>query len=196
MAIIYTYPKISKIDPSDLLIITDVSDPENQTRSTTVQELANTIALQQYPQRYIMNGLVNNLGSQTSGLDFMEWTSNVTGPDQIPLIRTTDKLLLEYVTWVWMGSSPVTIGPGEQIEFTMGTIADGVNSVIANYVPEGILFRLKNSDNGTYVHGEADVTSLNIVLQKNDNIAVVGTETGSFSPNNGELAISFRFKEL
>jgi len=196
MAIIYTYPKISQIDPSDLLIITDVSDSENKTRSVTVQELANNIAIQKYPQRFIMNGLVNNLGSQTNGLDFMEWTSNVTGPDQIPLIRTTDKLLLEYVTWVWMGSSPVSIGPGEQIEFTMGTIADGVNAVIANYVPEGVLFSLTNADNGTYVHGEVDVTSLNIVLQKKDNIAVVGTETGSLSPNNGELAISFRFKEL
>lgn len=196
MAIIYTYPKISQIDPSDLLIITDVSDSENKTRSVTVQQLANNIAIQKYPQRFIMNGLVNNLGSQTSGLDFMEWTSNVTGPDQIPLIRTTDKLLLEYVTWVWMGSSPVSIGPGEQIEFTMGTIADGVNAVIANYVPEGVLFSLTNADNGTYVHGEADVTSLNIVLQKKDNVAVVGTETGSLSPNNGELAISFRFKEL
>ena len=43
MAIIYTYPKISQIDPSDLLIITDVSDSNNKTRSTTVQELGDSI---------------------------------------------------------------------------------------------------------------------------------------------------------
>ena len=69
MAIIYTYPKISQIDPSDLLIITDVSDSNNKTRSTTVQELGDSIKLAAYPQRYVMNGLVNDLASAASGAE-------------------------------------------------------------------------------------------------------------------------------
>ena len=197
MAIIYTYPKISQIDPSDLLIITDVSDSENKTRSTTVQELGNAIKLQAYPQRYIMNGLVNDLASAGSGgYDYMEWTSNVTGPDQIPAIRTTNKLLLEYVTFVWCGEVALSIGAGEQVEFSIGSFADGTRTRIQNYTPISNLFTIDSAYNGLFASGQVDVTALNIQIPVNTNIAVVGTETGTVTPNNGELALSFRFKEI
>ena len=197
MAIIYTYPKISQIDPSDLLIITDVSDSENKTRSTTVQELGNAIKLQAYPQRYIMNGLVNDLASAGSGgYDYMEWTSNVTGPDQIPAIRTTNKLLLEYVTFVWCGEVALSIGAGEQVEFSIGSFADGTRTRIQNYTPISNLFTIDSAYNGLYASGQVDVTALNIQIPVNTNIAVVGTETGTVTPNNGELGLSFRFKEI
>lgn len=197
MAIIYTYPKISQIDPSDLLIITDVSDSENKTRSTTVQELGNAIKLQAYPQRYIMNGLVNDLASAGSGgYDYMEWTSNVTGPDQIPAIRTTNKLLLEYVTFVWCGEVALSIGAGEQVEFSIGSFADGTRTRIQNYTPISNLFTIDSTYNGLFASGQVDVTALNIQIPVNTNIAVVGTETGTVTPNNGELALSFRFKEI
>ena len=197
MAIIYTYPKISQIDPSDLLIITDVSDSENKTRSTTVQELGNAIKLQAYPQRYIMNGLVNDLASVGSGgYDYMEWTSNVTGPDQIPAIRTTNKLLLEYVTFVWCGEVALSIGAGEQVEFSIGSFADGTRTRIQNYTPISNLFTIDSTYNGLFASGQVDVTALNIQIPVNTNIAVVGTETGTVTPNNGELGLSFRFKEI
>tara|TARA_S200002703_G_scaffold53056_1_gene45857 strand:+ start:371 stop:964 length:594 start_codon:yes stop_codon:yes gene_type:complete len=197
MAIIYTYPKISQIDPSDLLIITDVSDSENKTRSTTVQELGNAIKLQAYPQRYIMNGLVNDLASAGSGgYDYMEWTSNVTGPDQIPAIRTTNKLLLEYVTFVWCGEVALSIGAGEQVEFSIGSFADGTRTRIQNYTPISNLFTIDSTYNGLFASGQVDVTALNIQIPVNTNIAVVGTETGTVTPNNGELGLSFRFKEI
>ena len=197
MAIIYTYPKISQIDPSDLLIITDVSDSENKTRSTTVQELGNAIKLQAYPQRYIMNGLVNDLASAGSGgYDYMEWTSNVTGPDQIPAIRTTNKLLLEYVTFVWCGEVALSIGAGEQVEFSIGSFADGTRTRIQNYTPISNLFTIDSAYNGLFASGQVDVTALNIQIPVNTNIAVVGTETGTVTPNNGELGLSFRFKEI
>tara|TARA_A100000171_G_scaffold14936_1_gene13362 strand:- start:877 stop:1470 length:594 start_codon:yes stop_codon:yes gene_type:complete len=197
MAIIYTYPKISQIDPSDLLIITDVSDSENKTRSTTVQELGNAIKLQAYPQRYIMNGLVNDLASAGSGgYDYMEWTSNVTGPDQIPAIRTTNKLLLEYVTFVWCGEVALSIGAGEQVEFSIGSFADGTRTRIQNYTPISNLFTIDSAYNGLYASGQVDVTALDIQIPVNTNIAVVGTETGTVTPNNGELGLSFRFKEI
>ena len=197
MAIIYTYPKISQIDPSDLLIITDVSDSENKTRSTTVQELGNAIKLQAYPQRYIMNGLVNDLASAGSGgYNYMEWTSNVTGPDQIPAIRTTNKLLLEYVTFVWCGEVALSIGAGEQVEFSIGSFADGTRTRIQNYTPISNLFTIDSTYNGLFASGQVDVTALNIQIPVNTNIAVVGTETGTVTPNNGELGLSFRFKEI
>ena len=197
MAIIYTYPKISQIDPSDLLIITDVSDSENKTRSTTVQELGNAIKLQAYPQRYIMNGLVNDLASAgLGGYDYMEWTSNVTGPDQIPAIRTTNKLLLEYVTFVWCGEVALSIGAGEQVEFSIGSFADGTRTRIQNYTPISNLFTIDSTYNGLFASGQVDVTALNIQIPVNTNIAVVGTETGTVTPNNGELGLSFRFKEI
>ena len=197
MAIIYTYPKISQIDPSDLLIITDVSDSENKTRSTTVQELGNAIKLQAYPQRYIMNGLVNDLASVGSGgYDYMEWTSNVTGPDQIPAIRTTNKLLLEYVTFVWCGEVALSIGAGEQVEFSIGSFADGTRTRIQNYTPISNLFTIDSTYNGLFASGQVDVTALNIQIPVNTNIAVVGTETSTVTPNNGELGLSFRFKEI
>ena len=197
MAIIYTYPKISQIDPSDLLIITDVSDSENKTRSTTVQELGNAIKLQAYPQRYIMNGLVNDLASAGSGgYDYMEWTSNVTGPEQIPAIRTTNKLLLEYVTFVWCGEVALSIGAGEQVEFSIGSFADGTRTRIQNYTPISNLFTIDSTYNGLFASGQVDVTALDIQIPVNTNIAVVGTETGTVTPNNGELGLSFRFKEI
>ena len=197
MAIIYTYPKISQIDPSDLLIITDVSDSENKTRSTTVQELGNAIKLQAYPQRYIMNGLVNDLASAGSGgYDYMEWTSNVTGPEQIPAIRTTNKLLLEYVTFVWCGEVALSIGAGEQVEFSIGSFTDGTRTRIQNYTPISNLFTIDSAYNGLFASGQVDVTALDIQIPVNTNIAVVGTETGTVTPNNGELALSFRFKEI
>jgi len=41
MAKINTYPKLTSVNPSDLLIITDVTSSENPTRNVTVQELTN-----------------------------------------------------------------------------------------------------------------------------------------------------------
>lgn len=197
MAKINTYPKLTSVNPSDLLVVTDTTSSENPTRNITVQELSNSIQLIEYPTRYVMNGLVNDLASAGSGgFDYMEWTSNVTGPDQIPAIRTTDKLLLEYVTFVWCGDAPLFIGAGEQVEFSIGSFANGTRTNITNYVPYQTLFTIDSTYNGTFASGQIDVTALNIQIPQNKNIAVVGTETGTVTPNNGELAISFRFKVL
>ena len=197
MARINTYPKLTAVNPSDLLVITDVTSSENPTRTITVGQLSQYIQTAQSPDYYVFNGLVNNLGSQGSGgYDFMEWTSNVTGPSQIPLIRTTDALQLMYVTWVWMGETPIQLEAKELVDFSIGTIADNVKAEIANYVPDTDIFSISSADNGTFVSGQADVSSLNITLNKNNNIAVVGLEVGTITPNTGELAISLKFKAI
>jgi hypothetical protein len=197
MARINTYPKLSTVNPSDLLVVTDVTSSENPTRSITVGQLTQYLQTAQSPQEYIFNGLVNNLGSQGSGgYDFMEWTSNVTGASQIPLIRTTEDLQLVYVTWVWMGETPIQVGAGESITFSIGTIGDNLQAITANYVANTNLFSITPSDTGTFLSGQADVSSFNINIDENTNIAVLGLETGTVTPNTGEMAISLKFKAI
>jgi hypothetical protein len=143
----------------------------------------------------VFNGLVNNLGSQGSGgYDFMEWTSNVTGPTQIPLIRIMDRLRLVYVSWVWMGETPIQLQAGESVTFSIGTIADNFKSEIANYVPNTTIFAIDSTDSGTFVSGQADVSAFNIDFVQFDNLAVIGEEAGTITPNTGELAISLKFE--
>lgn len=195
MARINTYPKLSTVNPSDLLVVTDVTSSENPTRNITIGQLTQYLQTAQNKQYYVFNGLVNNLGSQGSGgYDFMEWTSNVTGPTQIPLIRTTDRLRLVYVSWVWMGETPINLGSGESVTFSIGTIADNLKAEIANYVSSSDIFVVSSADSGSFVSGQADVSSFNIDFVQNDNIAVIGLEAGTITPNTGELAISLKFE--
>ena len=194
MARINTYPKLSTVNPSDLLVVTDVTSSENPTRNITIVQLTQYIQTAQNKQYYVFNGLVNNLGSQGSGgYDFMEWTSNVTGPTQIPLIRTTDRLRLVYVSWVWMGETPIQLQAGESVTFSIGTIADNLKSEIANYNENTTIFRIDSNDSGSFVSGQADVSSFNIDFVQFDNLAVVGEEAGTITPNTGELAVSLKF---
>lgn len=194
MAKINTYPKLTSVNPSDLLIITDVTSSENPTRNVTVQELTNALQLGPYPTYYVMNGLVNNLASATAGYDYMEWTSNVTGVDQIPVVKATDELQLMHVTWAWMGELPVTIGPGESVDFSIGTIPANQRTWIPNYTKEADIFSITSVDNGTFVSGSKDVSAANIIIKKDEIMGVVGLEVGSLTPNTGELAISLKFK--
>jgi hypothetical protein len=126
----------------------------------------------------------------------MEWTSNVTGPTQIPLIRTTDRLRLVYVSWVWMGEAPINLGSNQSLTFSIGTIGDNLKAEIANYVSSSDIFALSSADSGSFVSGQADVSSFNIEFVQNDNIAVIGLEQGTITPNTGELAISLKFEVL
>jgi hypothetical protein len=195
MARINTYPKLSTVNPSDLLVVTDVTSSENPTRNITIGQLTQYLQTAQNKQYYVFNGLVNNLGSQGSGgYDFMEWTSNVTGPTQIPLIRTTDRLRLVYVSWVWMGEAPINLGSNQSVTFSIGTIGDNLKAEVANYVSSSDIFVVSNADSGSFVSGQADVSSFNIEFVQNDNIAVVGLEQGTITPNTGELAISLKFE--
>jgi hypothetical protein len=180
-----------------LLIITDISKAENPTRNITVQQLANTISVAAYPNRYLINGLVNNIASTVGGYDFMEWVSNTTPDTQIPLMRTgTQPLELESIMWTWCGDAALSIGVGEQVGFSIGSIADGVNSQIGNFVAINSLFNLTNADDGTFPSGEINFPPGTIQISKHTNIGVVGLETGSVTPNDGELAITLQFKSI
>lgn len=141
---------------------------------------------------FLMNGLVNNLASAASGgYDFMEWVSNITSSTQIPVMKVPFDLTLRAVTYSWMGDSALSIGPGEQVAFTIGVIPSGVNPVIANYTAEANLFTLDNTDDGTYANGI--VSGINQGFGIGDVIAVVGQETGTVTPNSGELSLCFHW---
>jgi len=140
----------------------------------------------------IINGLINNLASAgTGGYDFMEFVSNVTSPTQIPVMKLTRDMRLVGFSFVWMGDTALSIGAGEQVEFTIGTIPSGSNPIIGNYTSADTLFTLDSSYNGTWADG--DDSGLTIDFNAGDIIAVVGQETGTVTPNTGELGITLEF---
>jgi hypothetical protein len=100
------------------------------------------------------------------------------------------------VTWVWCGDAALSIGVGEQVSFDIGSIVDGLNAQIGNFVSSGALFSLTAADDGTFVSGQVDLTASAIIIPANTNIAVVGTEIGAVTPNDGELAIALQFKSI
>ena len=192
MAIISTYPTaIAK--STDLLVGTQVGAPPtgssqiNPTKNFTISSIRDLVG------RYMVNGLVNNLASGGGGsFDFMEWTSNVTSATQIPIIKIPTAVELVSIAYTWMGDTPLSIAVGDQVAFNIGTIANGVNPVIGNYVPVTPLFQLTNADDGTYAN--AIVPNINQSFNAGDQLAVVGTESGAVTPNTGELSITFIFQ--
>lgn len=144
--------------------------------------------------RYLLTGMVNNMASGGGGgTDFMEWTSNVAPSTQIPLFRAPIPLKLVRLSYVWMGDAALSIGVGEEVAFTIGTVADNTDPAIGNYVSAGAVFTINDTDSGTWAF---DDIPLAITFGTGDNIGVVGTETGTVTPNDGELSISMVFEEV
>ena len=142
----------------------------------------------------VLNGLVNNIASQGSGYDYMEWTSNVTGPTQIPIFKTGNDLRLISVTWAFMGGQALSIQPGESIDFGIGVVKQGVSSDITNYTEDKKLFSITDVDNGTFPHGIVKFDEQKALWYRGEHLAVVGTEAGAITPIDGELALSFTFE--
>lgn len=166
------------------------------TRNITVDATGNLIETQLPENKFILTGMVNNLASQASGYDFMQWTSNITPDTQIPLFRTPVGFRLTAVTWVWLGTAALNIPVGSDVKFNFGTIPSNTNPVIANFNVLNNVFTIDNSDNGTWASGTANVSASNITVAAGDHIGLVGVETGAVTPNDGELSISLYFTEI
>jgi hypothetical protein len=143
-------------------------------------------------QPIIINGMVVNLASQGSGgYDYMEFVSNVTPETQMPVMKIPYDLTLVGVTFHWMGSSALSLQTNEQVEFTIGTIPSGSNPIIGNYTSQLTLFTIDSSDSGTWANDV--VSGLSQTFSQGDVIVVVGQETGTVTPNDGELSITLSF---
>ena len=144
----------------------------------------------------VVNGLVNNLASQGSGgYDFMEWTSNVTGTTQIPLWRNPSAFEIVAITFAWIGDTALSIGAGEQVDFEIGYITNNTSAKIANFNTISNLFTIDSTYNGLFASGEVEFATP-ISLTKYQNLAIIGTELGTVTPNNGELSISLLLRHI
>jgi len=198
MSIIFTYPlvKPGKLSKDDRFILSKMDVAGNPTKQTTLNEIGKYVSkyASAVVSPYIVNGLINNLASAGSGgYDFMEWVSNVTSTTQIPVMKLPHDAQLVSVSYVWMGDTALSIGVGEQVAFSIGTIPNGSNPVIGNYTSIASLFDLTNADDGTYANNVIDIGQ---DFNQGDILAVVGQETGTVTPNNGELGISLLFKSI
>jgi hypothetical protein len=121
----------------------------------------------------------------------MEFVSNVTPETQMPVMKIPYDLTLVGVTFHWMGSSALSLQTNEQVEFTIGTIPSGSNPIIGNYTSQLTLFTIDSSDSGTWANDV--VSGLSQTFSQGDVIVVVGQETGTVTPNDGELSITLSF---
>tara|TARA_E500000318_G_scaffold15061_1_gene15435 strand:+ start:520 stop:1371 length:852 start_codon:yes stop_codon:yes gene_type:complete len=141
-----------------------------------------------------LTGMINNLASQgTGGYDYMEWTSNATGTGSIPSLRMVQNLKLLKVSYVWLGDTALSVGTGESVAFTVRKLTAGTQSTIANYTSLGALFTLDSTDNNTFPNSTVTLGSP-ITISDTDTIAIIGQETGTVTPNNGELQFTFLFE--
>ena len=189
---------LNRLGNGKVLFGSDADMDSNQIKNVATPVNVNDAATKAYVDAsvqnapFLMNGLVNNLASAGSGgYDFMEWVSNVTGSTQIPVIKLPFDITLRSVTYSWMGDTALSIGAGEQVAFTIGIIPSGANPVIANYTAQKALFTLDNTDDGTYANDI--VSGIDESFGGGDVIAVVGTETGTVTPNSGELSLCFHW---
>ena len=171
--------------------VKEVNDPTAPQDAVTLNYLNNHT---KFANLIVLNGLVNNIASQSGGYDYMEWVSNVTGPSQIPIFKTGNDLILRSVTWAFMGQQPLAIQPGEKIDFAIGVVKQGVSADITNYTELSSLFSLTAIDSGTFPHGMENDFKGKIAFFAGQHLAVVGTEAGTITPIDGELSISLTFE--
>jgi hypothetical protein len=143
--------------------------------------------------------MINNLGSQSAspiGYDFMQWVSNVTPDTQIPLMRTLRKYQLMQVSWIFTGNAPLNFNsPTDRFQFDLISIPDNSSSQLSNTTTLGGLFEFDSSDNGTFPGGQVDLANQAIIIDQYTNLGLICKESGSVTPTDGELGLSFLFQE-
>jgi len=126
----------------------------------------------------------------------MQWVSNVTPDTQIPLMRTLRKYQLMQVSWIYTGSSALNFNAStDKFEFDLVSIPDNSSSQISNVTVIDTMFELNSNDNGTFPGKQADLANQAIIIPQYTNLGVVCRETGSVTPTDGELGLSFLFQE-
>ena len=198
MSKISQYPLVTPV-AGDRVVITQVNgSPTDATKNVTIESIA-ALSTQLSTGYTVVNGMINNLGSQSAtpiGYDFMQWVSNVTPDTQIPLMRTLRKYQLMQVSWIYTGSSALNFNAStDKFEFDLVSIPDNSSSQISNVTVIDTMFELNSNDNGTFPGKQADLANQAIIIPQYTNLGVVCRETGSVTPTDGELGLSFLFQE-
>tara|TARA_R110002012_G_scaffold233815_2_gene407210 strand:- start:42039 stop:42641 length:603 start_codon:yes stop_codon:yes gene_type:complete len=198
MSKISQYPLVTPV-AGDKVVITQVNgSPTDATKNVTIESIA-ALSTQLSTGYTVVNGMINNLGSQSAtpiGYDFMQWVSNVTPDTQIPLMRTLRKYQLMQVSWIYTGSSALNFNAStDKFEFDLVSIPDNSSSQISNVTVIDTMFELNSNDNGTFPGKQADLANQAIIIPQYTNLGVVCRETGSVTPTDGELGLSFLFQE-
>lgn len=198
MSKISQYPLVTPV-AGDKVVITQVNgSPTDATKNVTIESIA-SLSSQLSTGYTVVNGMINNLGSQSAtpvGYDFMQWVSNVTPDTQIPLMRTLRKYQLMQVSWIFTGNAPLNFNsPTDKFKFDLISIPDNSSSQISNSTTIDTLFEFDSSDNGTFPGGQVDLANQAIIIDQYTNLGLVCKESGSVTPTDGELGLSFLFQE-
>jgi len=163
MAIIYSYPQISTVNSGDLLIITDVSNPANSTRSVTVSALAN---------------FITTTGTGTGTTDYIvKWND---GPSGI----IGDSLMIERTAaGVFPGNYIEVSGTGGLSTQNLEINADLFDSVGAPGAVGEVLSSLGAGNGIQWVAagGAGTVTSVGIAADNGPGTGITGSGTFTFT---------------
>ena len=171
-------------------------------------------------QLWIQTTFFNNLFSQgvpsyTYPHDYMEWTSNASGTDVMPVLIMPFACRLLSITFRWCSENgtTVTIGPGERFFVDIGTVTPGTGATPDNWTSktgtvvgvgttvlgEGIM-ELTNADSGTIPSISNSMANFSpaqdIVFAAGDEVAVIGFEVGNILPNDVDAQCCMVFELL
>ena len=182
---------------------TDITNLETQVAALTTQlnNLAQTVAGLQ--PTLLITGMMNNAFSQTGsplgdGLDYMEFTSNTTPTDSVPSLVVSYKMKLVRLTVNWCGQDPISMNdPTEEWTINIRYIPEGQASNVDNMTPLNpnvFIYTLNQSNLGNgYVSEVIEDFTEDVILEKGTRFCVIGQETGSIQPTNGEVQLSLEF---
>ena len=167
MSRISQYPIVTPV-AGDRVVITQVNgSPTDATKNVTIESIA-ALSTQLSTGYTVVNGMINNLGSQSAtptGYDFMQWVSNVTPDTQIPLMRTLRKYQLMQVSWIFTGNSPLVFNSAlDEFSFELISIPDNTSSQVSNSLSISKLFIFNSSDDGTFPGGQIDLANQVIII--------------------------------
>ena len=183
---------------------TDITNLQNQVAalSTQVNNLAQNVA--RLPPTLLITGMMNNAFSQNGnlqpGLDYMEFTSNTTPTDSVPSLVVPYKMKLVRLTVNWCGKDPIVMNnAAEQWTINIQSIPPGLASNVNNMTPLNpnvFIYTLNPGDlvpaNG-YISAVIEQFTAEVILEKGMRFCVIGQETGSIQPIDGEVQLSLEF---
>ena len=151
-------------------------------------------------QMFIITGMFNNLFSGSGGgVDYMEWTSNTSPTNTLPLLSLPFNCELITLTCTWCGSESITMNsPNEKWLVDIGVVPKNTSSEHHNWVSKtgSIGLQTWNPENANGQYPTIVSEDLGIYFIKGDRIAVIGFETGSITPTNTEAQVCMVFKKL